>query len=158
MKKNSNSIRFWIQTSWRFSIDEHIKMCSSYKIYILLSLSLFLPFSFDIINKSCTLPEINAGHTLIKIGLIDFTDSTLRKENANEWWIISFGPIFYWEWQWICVLLGWIRKFQKTVHRYLYICGMEIHYKYLLLSCLIWFFVSIYRDVCIRKRAHTALK
>lgn len=67
----------------------------------------------------CTLPKINAGHTLIKIGLVDFTDSTLWKENANKWWIITFWPIFYWKWQWVRVLLGWIREFQITMHRYL---------------------------------------
>lgn len=67
------------------------------------------------------LPEINAGRALIEIRLVDFTDATLWKKYANKWWIIALGPIFYWKWQWICVLLGWIGEFQKSVHGYLWI-------------------------------------
>lgn len=68
---------------------------------------------YIIINN---LPEIDTWFTLIRISLIDLTNSTFRKENPNKRWIISFWPIFYWKCQWICIMFWWIREFQITMH------------------------------------------
>lgn len=65
------------------------------------------------------LPEIHSGRTLIGVGWSNATDSAFRKEDANEGGIISSGPFFNGECQRICVVLWWIRKLQKPVHRYL---------------------------------------
>lgn len=66
--------------------------------------------------RTCTLPEVNAGRTLIIIGLINLTDTAFWEENTNKRWIIAFWPIFYWKRQWIRVVLRWIWKFHIPMH------------------------------------------
>lgn len=63
------------------------------------------------------LPEINTRNALVEVSLIYSSDSALWEENANEWRIVATRPVFDGENQGVCVMLGWVGKFEHAIQR-----------------------------------------
>ena len=62
-------------------------------------------------------PKVNTWSTLVKISLVNSSNSALWEKDSNEWRVFTSRPVFDGEDQWVSVMLWWIGKLYVAVER-----------------------------------------
>lgn len=66
--------------------------------------------------SSKSLPEEDTWYSLIKVSLVNPSNTALGEEDSDERWISPTWPIFNWEIQRIGVVLWGIGKLEETIN------------------------------------------